>query len=105
MPRLLLECDQAELIAPALLQELLHRVDPGTVSTYDGDASLAERRMAVDLLDVGIAAEVVGAVDHPVDLAEHLDGVGLEVEGLPVAAALDLLLAYEQVVQSLLGLA
>jgi hypothetical protein len=61
--------------------------------------------MAVDLLDVGVAAEVVGAVDHPVDLAEHLDGVRLEVQCLPGAAALDLPLAQEQVVQSSLGLA
>ena len=103
MPRRVLEGDQRQLIAPARLQQPLHRVDAGGVATRHGDLPLADFGVAVDLLDAGVLAEVLDRVDHAVDVGEHGERELLEVQGLPPAAFPGLLLPGEQLVEMASG--
>ncbi len=104
LPGLVLERDDAELLAPAGLQVLLDGVDPLAVPAGDGHLSRRDLHVAVDLVDAGVVAEVLTRVDQRVDRAQHVQGVGVDVLAPPGSRLLQRALARQQVVDPGLGL-
>jgi hypothetical protein len=69
LTRLVLEGDDAQLIAPAGLQMLLDCVDPGAVPADNGHPSRSNLDVAIDLIDATVVAKILALVHESIHRA------------------------------------